>query len=50
MLFSGTVRMTHLERAADRIYGVEEDRSLRERLRLAFTLAATVEVMLMIWR
>lgn len=47
MLFSGTVGMTHLERAADRIYGVEEDRSLRERLRLAFTLAATVEVMLM---
>ena len=47
MLFSGTVGMTHLERAADRIYGVEEDRSLSERLRLAFTLAATVEVMLM---
>ena len=41
MLFSGTVGMTHLERAADRIYGVEEDRSLSERLRLAFTLAGT---------
>jgi YihY family inner membrane protein len=48
MLFSGTVGMTHLERAADRIYGVEEDRSSRERLGLAFLLAATVEVMLLI--
>ncbi|HET6791170.1 MAG TPA: YihY/virulence factor BrkB family protein [Actinomycetota bacterium] len=48
MLFSGTVGMTHLERAADRIYGVEEDRSPRERLGLALVLAATVEVMLMI--
>ncbi len=48
MLFSGTVGMTHLERAADRIYGVEEDRSPRERLSLAFMLATTVEVMLMI--
>lgn len=48
MLFSGTVGMTHLERAADRIYGVEEDRSPRERLGLALALAATVEVMLMI--
>ena len=27
MLFSGTVGMTHLERAANRIYGVDEDRS-----------------------
>jgi YihY family inner membrane protein len=48
MLFSGTVGMTHLERAADRIYGVEEDRSPRERLGLALILAATVEVLLMI--
>ncbi|HEX6579612.1 MAG TPA: YihY/virulence factor BrkB family protein [Actinomycetota bacterium] len=48
MLFSGTIGMTHLERAADRIYGVEEDRSPRERLGLAIMLAATVEVMLMI--
>jgi YihY family inner membrane protein len=48
MLFSGTVGMTHLERAADRIYGVEEDRSPRERLGLALLLAATVEVMLLI--
>ena len=48
MLFSGTVGMTHLERAADRLYGVEEDRSPRERLGLALMLASTVEVMLMI--
>jgi YihY family inner membrane protein len=48
MLLSGTVGMTHLERAADRIYGVEEKRSPRERLGLALTLAATVEVMLMV--
>jgi uncharacterized BrkB/YihY/UPF0761 family membrane protein len=31
MLFSGTVGMTHLERAANRVYGVEEDRSARQR-------------------
>jgi YihY family inner membrane protein len=48
MLFSGTIGMTHLERAADRIYGVEEDRSARERIGLALTLAATVEVMLVV--
>jgi YihY family inner membrane protein len=48
MLFSGTVGMTHLERAANRIYGVDEDRSARERLGLALVLAATVEVMLMV--
>ena len=47
MLFSGTVGMTHLERAADRIYGVDEDRSARRRYALAFALAATVGVMLM---
>jgi YihY family inner membrane protein len=47
MLFSGTVGMTHLERAANRIYGVDEDRSPRRRYGLALALAATVEVMLM---
>jgi YihY family inner membrane protein len=47
-LFSGTVGMTHLERAANRIYGVDEDRSSRRRYGLAFALAATVEVMLMV--
>jgi YihY family inner membrane protein len=48
MLFSGTVGMTHLERAANRIYGVDEDRSSWRRYGLAFALAATVEVMLMV--
>jgi uncharacterized BrkB/YihY/UPF0761 family membrane protein len=48
MLFSGTVGMTHLERAANRIYGVDEDRSSWRRYDLAFALAATVEVMLMV--
>jgi YihY family inner membrane protein len=48
MLFSGMVGMTHLERAANRIYGVEEDRSPRRRYGLALALAATVEVMLMV--
>jgi YihY family inner membrane protein len=47
MLFSGTVGMTHLERAANRIYGVDEDRSSWRRYGLALALAATVEVMLM---
>jgi YihY family inner membrane protein len=47
MLFSGTVGMTHLERAANRIYGVDEHRSARRRFSLAFALAATVGVMLM---
>ena len=47
MLFSGTVGMTHLERAANRIYGVDEARSARQRWILAFALAATVGVMLM---
>lgn len=47
MLLSGMVGMTHLERAANRIYGVEEDRSPRRRYGLALALAATVEVMLM---
>ena len=47
MLFSGTVGMTHLERAANRIYGVDEHRSARRRFSLGFALAATVGVMLM---
>jgi YihY family inner membrane protein len=48
MLLSGTVGMTHLERAANRIYGVEEHRSPWRRVGLAFAFAATVEVMLML--
>ena len=46
MLFSGTIGMAHLERAANRIYGVTEDRSSVRRFAIAFALAATVEVML----
>jgi YihY family inner membrane protein len=48
MLVSGTVGMAHLERAADRIYGVAEHRSPWRRIGLAFAFAATVEVMLMV--
>jgi YihY family inner membrane protein len=48
MLFSGTVGMTHLERAANRIYGVDDDRRSWRRYGLALALAATVEVMLMV--
>jgi YihY family inner membrane protein len=46
MLFSGTMGMTHLERAANRIYGVEEGRSVWRRVGLGLAMAATVEVML----
>lgn len=46
MLLSGTVGMTHLERAANSIYGVDEHRSPRRRVGVALTFAATVEVML----
>ena len=48
MLVSGTVGMTHLERAANRIYGVDERRSARERFGLALAMAATVGVMLIV--
>lgn len=48
MLLSGTIGMTHLERAANRIYGVEEERTPTRRFRLAFALAGTVEVMLIL--
>ena len=46
MLFSGTIGMMHLERAANRIYGVAERRGAVRRWAIALTLAATVEVML----
>lgn len=48
MVFSGTVGMTHLERAANRIYGVDGERGSRRRYGLALLLAVTVEVMLML--
>jgi uncharacterized BrkB/YihY/UPF0761 family membrane protein len=47
MLLSGTIGMTHLERAANRIYGVTERRGAVRRFSIAFGLAATVEVMLL---
>jgi YihY family inner membrane protein len=48
MLISGTIGMVHLERAANRIYGVDEARSAWTRYGLALLLAATVEVMLIV--
>jgi YihY family inner membrane protein len=48
MLLSGTLGMVMLERAANRIYGVEEHRPPWRRYGLALLLAATVEVMLMV--
>lgn len=48
MTVSGTVGMTHLERAANRIYGVDEVRSPSRRYGLALVLAVSVEVMLMV--
>jgi YihY family inner membrane protein len=48
MLVSGTVGMAHLERAANRIYGVQERRSPLRRVAVALLFAATVEVMLMV--
>jgi YihY family inner membrane protein len=46
MLLSGTIGMVILERAANRIYGVDEARPAWTRYGLALLLAATVEVML----
>ena len=46
MLFSGTLGMVMLQRAANRIYGVEEHRPLLRRYGLGLLLAATVGVML----
>lgn len=48
MLLAGTLGMVMLERAANRIYGVEEHRPPWRRYGLALLLAATVEVMLMV--
>ena len=48
MLFSGTIGMMHLERAANRIYGVPERRSAVRRYVTSLALAATVEVMLIV--
>ena len=48
MLFSGTIGMMHLERAANRIYGVAERRGVMRRYAVSLALAATVEVMLIV--
>ena len=48
MLFSGTIGMMHLERAANRIYGVPERRGVVRRYATSLALAATVEVMLIV--
>jgi YihY family inner membrane protein len=48
MLLTGTIGMVILERAANRVYGVEEARPGRTRYGLALLLAATVEVMLIV--
>jgi YihY family inner membrane protein len=46
MLASGTVAMIQLERGANRVYGVDEDRSILRRHVVAFIMAATVGVLL----
>jgi YihY family inner membrane protein len=48
MLVSGTLAMVHLERGANRIYGVEEHRPTRRRFAIAFATAATAGVLLML--
>jgi YihY family inner membrane protein len=48
MLVSGTLAMVHLERGANRIYGVEEHRTLRRRYAIAFATATSAGVLLML--
>jgi YihY family inner membrane protein len=48
MLISGTFAMIHLERGANRIYGVDEHRAGRRRFLTAFGMAATAGVLLLI--
>jgi YihY family inner membrane protein len=48
MLASGTLAMVHLERGANRIYGVDEHGPAPRRFGLAFLLASTVGVMLLL--
>ena len=48
MLISGTFAMIHLERGANRIYGVDEHRAGRQRFLTAFRMAATPGVLLLI--
>lgn len=48
MLASGTLAMMHLERGANRLYGVDEHRPAPQRFGLAFLLASTVGILLML--
>jgi YihY family inner membrane protein len=48
MLLSGTIGMVELERAANNIYGVREDRPVIRRYLLAFILAITVGVLMLL--
>jgi YihY family inner membrane protein len=48
MLLSGTFAMVHLERGANRIYGVDEHRAARQRFAMAFAMAATAGVLLLL--
>lgn len=48
MLISGTFGMIHLERGANRIYGVDEHRAGRQRFLTAFAMAATAGVLLLL--
>lgn len=47
-LVSGTLAMVHLERGANRIYGVDEHRPARRRFGSAFVLAATAGLVLLL--
>jgi YihY family inner membrane protein len=47
-VLSGTLAMVHLERGANRIYGVDEHRSGRRRFGVAFALAATAGLVLLL--
>ena len=48
MLLSGTFTMVHLERGANRVYGVDEHRGVRRRFGTAFLIAASAGILLLI--
>jgi YihY family inner membrane protein len=48
MLVTGSLAMSHLERGANRIYGVDEHRPARRRFAVAFAMAATAGTLLMV--
>jgi YihY family inner membrane protein len=48
MLISGTFAMIHLERGANRIYGVDEHRAGSRRLLIAFAVGATAGILLLL--